>query len=89
MKLRIRAFALTTGTVLGLAIFMVTLLYIMFYDSSETLVKLHKVFFGYEISFLGSFIGLFWGLVYGIIGGSIFALLYNKFISIFPERNDK
>ena len=85
MKLRIRAFALTTGSVLCLAIFTVTLLYLVLNYQSDTMVKLHKVLFGYSVTFAGSFIGLFWGFFYGAIGGSLFAFLYNKFITFFPE----
>ena len=83
MNLRVRAFALTTGTVCGLAIFTVTLLYLILNYESETLVKIHKVVFGYTISIQGSFIGFFWGLLYGAIGGGIFAFLYNKFTKLF------
>ena len=83
MNLRVRAFALTTGTVFGLAIFTVTLLYLILGYESFTLIKLSKVLFGYSITVLGGFIGFFWGLVYGAIGGGIFAFLYNKFTKLF------
>ena len=88
MNLRVRAFALTTGTVFGLTIFTVTLLYIILNYESETLIKLHKVLFGYRITMIGSFVGLFWGLVYGAIGGGIFAFLYNKFTKLFPRASE-
>ena len=85
MKLRIRAFALTTGVVFGFAIFAVTILYLILNYQSDTLIKLDKVLFGYSITILGSFVGFFWGLVYGGIGGGIFAFLYNKFSSLFSD----
>ena len=88
MKLRVRAFALTTGIVLGLAIFVVTLLYLVLNYESDTLIKLHKVLFAYNVTLLGSFIGLFWGFVYGSIGGSLFALMYNKFTTLFSDQKE-
>ena len=83
MNLRVRAFALAAGTVFGLAIFSVTILYLVLNYQSDTLVKLNKVLFGYSITMQGSFIGLFWGLIYGALGGGIFAFLYNKFTKLF------
>jgi hypothetical protein len=85
MKLRIRAFALTTGAVFGLAILAVTILYLILDYQSETLIKLSKVLFGYSITMTGSLVGFFWGLVYGAIGGGLFAFLYNKFTELFSE----
>jgi predicted small secreted protein len=88
MKLRIRAFALAMGATFGLAIFVVTLLYLVLDYQSDTLIKLHKVLFAYKVTLLGSFIGLFWGFVYGSIGGSLFALLYNKFTTLFSDQKE-
>lgn len=78
MKLKISAFAMTTGLVWGLGLFMITW-WIIFFDGStgETLL-IGKVYRGYNVSALGSLVGLAWGLVDGIIGGAIFAWLYNK-----------
>jgi hypothetical protein len=83
MKLRIRAFGLTTGIVLGLAVFLLTMVYLIFNYESSTLVKLHKVFPGFDITFVGGVLGLVWGFVYGVIGGAIFAWLYNKLQGLF------
>jgi len=88
MRLRIRALALATGTVMGLAIFVITWLYIIMGYDGFTLEKITNFLFGYSIRPLGTFIGLGWGFLYGFIGGAIIGWLYNKYVSLFPEKSN-
>ncbi|MFP4042238.1 MAG: hypothetical protein ACLFT6_05710 [Bacteroidales bacterium] len=77
MKLNVKAFALASGIVLGLAILLVTIWYLLFGFEGETLRKIHHVCIGYSISIGGAFLGLIWGFIYGFIGGAIFSWCYN------------
>jgi len=78
MKLDKSAYALSAGAVLGLAIFVITFVFIIFDQEGVQLAKLHKLFIGYSVTWWGAFLGLLWGFVYGVIGGWIFAWIYNK-----------
>ena len=78
MKLNKRAYALSTGIILGVAIFVLTLVFLIFNHEGEQLAKLHKLFIGYQVTWWGAVLGLLWGFIYGVIGGWIFAWLYNK-----------
>lgn len=77
MKLSIKALALTSGILWGLAVFLVTIWITVTESGGTTLGKLHKFYFGYSVSWGGAFIGLLWGFVDGLICGAIFAWLYN------------
>ena len=66
MKLNKRAYALSFGVVLGLAIFVITLVFIIFDQEGIQLAKLHKVFIGYSVTWWGAFLGLLWGIIYGV-----------------------
>lgn len=77
MKLRIRAFALTTGITLGVVILALTWLYVILGYESYPLFIFSNVLPFYDITFWGGIIGLIWGFIYGLIGGALFALLYN------------
>jgi len=79
MKLNKRAFSLSTGILLGLAIFVITILFVIFNYEGKQLGKLQGLCIGYSVTWWGAFIGLLWGMIYGLIGGWIFAGLYNKF----------
>ncbi|MCK4746023.1 MAG: hypothetical protein KAT15_03270 [Bacteroidales bacterium] len=78
MKLNKRAYALSAGVILGVAILVITLVFLIFNHEGHQLAKLHKVFIGYKVSWLGAFLGLLWGFIYGVIGGWLFAWLYNR-----------
>ncbi len=85
MKLNVKAFALAGGIALGLAILLLTLLYLILGYEGATLQKIHHVCFGYSISIGGAFLGLIWGFIYGLIGGALIAWLYNKFTGTLKE----
>jgi hypothetical protein len=78
MKIDKRAFAVSAGIVLGLAILVVTLVFIIFGQEGVTLAKIHKLMPGYQVVWWGALLGLLWGFIYGAIGGWIFAWFYNK-----------
>ena len=80
MKLNVKAFALTSGLVWGLGLFMLTWWIIAFGGGAtgETTL-IGRVYLGYRISPVGSLIGLVWAFADGLICGAIFAWLYNKF----------
>jgi len=79
MKLNVKALALSAGIVWALAIFLITIWYLIFGFEGATLRKLHHVYLGYSVSLGGAFIGLIWGFIDGFIGGALLAWLYNKF----------
>lgn len=79
MKLNLKALTLAGGVVLALAVFLLTVWYLIFGYEGATLQKLHHVFLGYSISWGGAFIGLIWGFIHGCIGGALIAFFYNKF----------
>ena len=81
MKLNITAFALTCGTVWGLALFLFTWWIIGFEGATGDPTLIGRLYRGYTISPAGSFIGLMWAFLDGIIIGGIFAWLYNVMAS--------
>ena len=77
MKLNVKAFALTCGSIWGLAIFMLTWWIIAFEGSTGDITLIGRIYRGYSISPAGSLIGLVWAFVDGLLFGAIFASLYN------------
>jgi len=64
MKLSKKAFGLSAGIFSGVGVFFVTNFFIIAGSGGVTLDTLHRLFFGYSFSFLGSIFGLIWGFVY-------------------------
>ncbi len=77
MKLNIKAFALTSGLILGMALFLFTWWVIAFDGITGEVTLIGLLYRGYDISPLGSIIGLVCGFIDGAIFGGIFAWLYN------------
>jgi hypothetical protein len=77
MKLNVKAFALTCGSIWGLAIFLLTWWIIAFEGSTGDITLIGRIYLGYSISPAGSLIGFVWAFVDGLLFGAIFALLYN------------
>ena len=77
MRLNVKAFGLTCGLIWGFGLFLVTWWIIIREGSSAGTTFIGRVYWGYEITPLGSLIGLAWALVDGCIGGVVFAWLYN------------
>ena len=77
MKLNVKRFALATGTLWGLAIFLITLVAAGRGIGQEHLSHLSAIFIGYQVTYLGSIIGLVYGFVSGAVGGWVFSLIYN------------
>ncbi|MBP1679597.1 MAG: hypothetical protein H6Q29_1508 [Bacteroidetes bacterium] len=78
MKLRVQAFGLATGIVMGLFVFLLTLVSLWF-GRGETIDALVVPFPGFSRSIGGAIVGLIWGFVDGFIGGALLAWLYNRF----------
>ena len=77
MKLNIRAFALTSGLILGTTLFEFTWWVIAFDGITREPTLIGMLYRSYNISPLGSIVGLVWGFVDGAIFGGIVAWLYN------------
>ena len=77
MKLNVKAFALTCGSIWGLAIFLLTWWIIAFEGSTGEITLIGRLYLGYNISPAGSLIGLVWAFVDGLLFGAIFAWVYN------------
>lgn len=77
MKLNAKAFALTCGSIWGLAIFLLTWWIIAFEGSTGEITLIGRIYRGYSISPAGSLIGLVYAFVDGLLFGAIFAWLYN------------
>jgi len=78
MKLDVRAFALTSGLLWGVGLFLLTLWIMAFEGATGEVTLIGRVYRGYSISPMGSVFGLVWGLLDGAIGGAVFAWLYNR-----------
>jgi len=78
MKLDVRAFALTSGLLWGVGLFLLTLWIMAFEGATGEVTLIGRVYRGYSISPVGSVVGLVWGLLDGAIGGAVFAWLYNR-----------
>ena len=82
MKFDIKSFALTSGIMWGLTLFVIAWWIILIEGGSSSTTVVGQMYPGYTFSPIGSLIGLAWGLVDGSIGGAVFAWLYNR---ISPE----
>ena len=78
MKLDVKAFAVTSALVWGVALFILTWWLIAFEGVSSDPTFIGRVYRGYTISPGGSVIGLIWALVDGLICGAVFAWIYNR-----------
>jgi hypothetical protein len=88
MKLSKKAFALASGILWGVIVFLATI-YVLLKGGGSTLVLLQQFYWGYNISWSGAFLGLIYGLIYGFILGWIFALFYNAFTGGGPKKTEE
>ncbi len=79
MKINTKALALSMGILGGLAVFLLTVWFLIMGYSGDLLAKLGSVYLGYSVSWLGAFVGLIYGFVDGLIGGALLGFFYNKF----------
>jgi hypothetical protein len=77
MKLDVKAFALTCGSIWGFALFSLTWWIIGFDGSTGEITLIGRLYRGYSISPAGSLIGLVWAFGDGLLFGAIFAWLHN------------
>ena len=80
MTLNTKGFAIASGVLWGLALFVITLVAAA-RGIGNNLSHISAIFIGYDVTYLGSVIGLIYGLVAGLVAGSIFALIYNRSIA--------
>lgn len=77
MRFDVKALAITSGVLWGLALFVITWWVIAFDGATGEVTVLGRIYRGYSVTPLGSIIGLVWGLVDGFICGAIFGWAYN------------
>ena len=81
MKFNIKAFALASGILWGLAVCVSVWLVLLFdFFPSDIINTIGKYYIGLDVSILGSFIGSVYGFIDGSIGGLLFAWIYNKLV---------
>jgi hypothetical protein len=76
MQLNVRRFALATGVLWGLGLFVVTLV-ATGRGIGDHLRHLDSIYPGYQISFLGSVVGALYAFVSGLLAGGLFSAIYN------------
>ena len=79
MKINTKALALSTGILVGLTVFLLTICFLIMGYSGNLLAKLGGVYLGYSVSWIGAFVGLIYGFIDGFIGGALLGYFYNKF----------
>ena len=79
MKINTKALAISAGITWGLAIFLLTVWFLVMGYNGNLLAKLGSIYIGYSVSWTGAFVGLIYGFVDGLIGGALLGYLYNKF----------
>ncbi len=79
MQINTKALALSIGVIWGLAIFLLTVWFLIMGYSGNLLAMLGSVYLGYSVSWFGAFIGLIYGFIDGLICGALLGFLYNKF----------
>jgi ascorbate-specific PTS system EIIC-type component UlaA len=77
-KMNVKAFALASGLLLGVLLFLATLVEAA-RGEGHNLILLAVFFIGYSVTYLGSLVALVYGFVSGALIGAAFAWLYNRF----------
>jgi ascorbate-specific PTS system EIIC-type component UlaA len=76
--MNVKAFALAAGLLLGVLLFLATLVEAA-RGEGHNLILLAVFFIGYSVTYLGSLVALVYGFVSGALIGAAFAWLYNRF----------
>jgi len=79
MKINTKALAISAGITWGLAIFLLTVWFLVMGYNGNLLAKLGSIYLGYSVSWVGTIIGFVYGFADGLIGGALLGYLYNKF----------
>jgi len=77
MRFDVKALAITSSILWGLAFFCMTWWIIAFEGCTGESIFFERIYRGYTITPLGSIVGLVWGLVDGLFCGAIFGWTYN------------
>jgi hypothetical protein len=89
MRLNVKSFALTSGLVWGIGLFLLTWWIIAFDGITGEPTFIGRLYRGYSISPMGSLIGLIWAFIDGLIGGAIFAWLYNLISASLSSKEER
>jgi hypothetical protein len=76
MRLNAKRFALASGVLLGLALFVITLV-ATGRGIGMNLSHLSALYIGYDVTYFGSVIGFVYGFLTGAIAGFLFSVIYN------------
>jgi len=76
MQLNTKRFALASGVLLGLALFVITLVAVG-HGVGEHIRHLNTIYPGYAVSYFGSVIGFVYGFLTGAVAGFLFSVIYN------------
>ena len=88
--LNTKALGLAGGVLWGLAMFVLTLIWMQAPDYGvELSALLVGIYPGYSLRLGGAFVGLLWGFVDAGIGLAIFGWLYNKFAGCCDAKGKK
>lgn len=77
MRLDTRAFGIACGLVTAMAVFGLTILWLVARRDPAALELLEGVLFGYSVTVGGAFVGALWAYVYGFLGGALLSFVYN------------
>ncbi len=83
MQLNAKRFALATGTLWGLVLFVATLV-AAGRGIGKNLSHLSAIYIGYDATYLGSILGLVYGFASGFILGWLFVAIYNASMEAKP-----
>jgi uncharacterized membrane protein (Fun14 family) len=72
-----RALGVAVGLTVGVAIFAVTILHVVFEVEGVEIGLLNQYFYGYRVTWSGAFIGLAWGFATGFIAGWMLGFVHN------------
>ncbi|MGA2589619.1 MAG: hypothetical protein ABSH32_06870 [Bryobacteraceae bacterium] len=85
MQLNAKRFALASGVLWGLALFVITLVAAS-RGVGEHIRHLNTVYPGYAVSYFGSAIGFVYGFLTGAIAGFLFSVVYNGSLKQEPDE---
>lgn len=77
MALNVKGFAIASGLLWGLGLFVITLVAAA-RGIGSNLSHISAILIGYDVTFIGSVIGLVYGFLAGLVAGFVFALIYNR-----------
>jgi len=80
MNFNVRAFAVASGVLWAVVMFVTTLFAAMNGYATDFLLVMASIYPGFSLTYMGAFIGAIYGFIDGFVGGWLFAWLYNRFL---------